>query len=94
VTDKDHVYDGEKKKLVKKILRQVLSYHILPSHIDRDGLASNASFPTILKASDGSFHGQTRRIRMLGPLFHGVGASVNLYSKVRKFDVTAENGTS
>lgn len=84
--------EKEKKKLFKKVLHEILSYHILPDNINSQGLASNISFPTSLKPSDGSFSGQARRIRLIGPVFHGRGGIINLYSKIKKADILAQNG--
>jgi hypothetical protein len=86
------VEDKERKKLLQQVLREVLSYHILPSNINSRSLSSNnISYPTLLKPSDGSFAGQSRRIRVTGPLLRKK-TTINFYSTFKQADIGARNG--
>jgi hypothetical protein len=87
--DKDK---DKKKRLLKHIVKAILSYHILPGKFDGHALAGNSTFATSLLASDGSFSEQARRIKVLGPFLHSRGGIINLYSKIKRTNIPAQNG--
>lgn len=72
--DSDHGHHGddddddEKKKRRKEIFRKiagyVLMYHGLEKAYTAQELAQNSTFPTALKAHDGSYGGLHRRIKV------------------------------
>lgn len=80
--------DDDKKK---KILHAILQYHTLPERVIRPALHFNTTFATCLKAKDGSFGGQARRIGVesilpFGPL------KINFYAFVLPKEWYTANG--
>ncbi|CAG7846272.1 SubName: Full=Uncharacterized protein {ECO:0000313/EMBL:CCA68471.1} [Serendipita indica DSM 11827] len=82
--------DEEKKKRFKKIVHALLKYHTLPTSLDKPALYRNATYETALKAKDGSFDDQPRRVTasndLIGRLF------INFWAKVEWLSVSAANG--
>ena len=84
--------DEERKKRFKKIVHALLKYHTLPTDLDKPALYKNATYGTALKAHDGSFDDQPRRITasndLIGRLF------INFWAEVKWLSVSADNGAS
>lgn len=82
--------DDDKKK---KILHAILQYHTLPEKVIRPALHFNTTFATCLKAKDGSFGGQARRI---GVESHGIlpfgPLKINFYAFVLPKEWYTANG--
>ncbi len=87
--------DKHKREIIKKIIRAVLSYHILPTALPAGELAKNLTHPTSLKLKDGSLDGQALRVRVAAvpKLLHPV-LLVNFYARVVLPDIKAKNGQS
>ena len=82
-----------KKKILKIILRAILSYHIVPdTAYDLTGLRSNTTYATGLKIS-GTYGGQPLRLRVsqsaIPPSTH-----INFFTRIVRPDVRATNGDS
>lgn len=85
--------DDHKKKVIKKIIRAVLSYHILPTALPAAELGKNLTHPTSLKLKDGSLDGQALRIRVaVTPKPFRPVITVNMFAKVVLPDIKAKNG--
>jgi hypothetical protein len=67
-SDSDSDDDDKKKKRRKEIIRKIagyiLQYHGLTEAYTARELATNSTFPTALKAHDGSYGGLHRRIKV------------------------------
>ncbi|KAI0075460.1 FAS1 domain-containing protein [Panus rudis PR-1116 ss-1] len=81
--------DEHKKEILKKIVRAVLSYHILPSTLSVEDLAKNSTYETALKKNDGSFDGEVLRVRSVS-FFKAV--FINFFSRIVEPDIKALNG--
>ncbi|GLB35188.1 putative protein with four repeated domains in the fasciclin I family of proteins [Lyophyllum shimeji] len=86
-----HKKDKEKcRKILKKVVHAILSYHILPEKIEVAILADNNTRATHLKL-DNALDGEPLRMRLtkgfLSPL-----PVINMYSKVNRPNGTATNG--
>lgn len=79
--------DGDK---LKKMLKYILSYQILPSHQPSSELAKNLTHPTSLKLSDGSLDGKPLRVRVARGL--GPTLTVTLSATIIGPDLAASNG--
>ncbi|THH15884.1 hypothetical protein EW146_g4667 [Bondarzewia mesenterica] len=92
--DDDDDHKKHRKEVLKKIVRAVLLYHVLPEGFDSKSLAINATHGTKLSLSDESLNGQPLRLRVASgpPIWHGT-LIVNFYAKIVKADVSAKNGT-
>ncbi|KAG6878761.1 hypothetical protein C0993_008060 [Termitomyces sp. T159_Od127] len=77
------------KKFLKKLVRAILSYHILPHKFDAQHLAGNNTFPTHLVLPE-AFGSRPLRIRVSHSLITPVPI-INFYSKVIKPDNKASN---
>lgn len=82
--------DKKKKKFLKKLVRAILSYHILPHKFDAQHLARNNTFPTHLVLPE-TFGGRPLRIRVVHSLISPV-PTINFYSKVIEPNNDASNG--
>ncbi|KAG8803837.1 hypothetical protein FRC16_002694 [Serendipita sp. 398] len=82
--------DEEKKKRLKKLVHAILKYHTLPTDFDRPALYKQATYDTALKAKDGSYDSQPRRIAVTNDPFGRL--FVNFYSTVEWLSIDAENG--
>ncbi|GFZ50740.1 hypothetical protein JCM24511_08498 [Saitozyma sp. JCM 24511] len=87
--------DDDKKKRRKEILRKIagyiLQYHGLTEAYTARELATNSTFPTALKAHDGSYGGLHRRIKVEKSLVPP-SLKLNGYAKVLVSDRKASNG--
>jgi hypothetical protein len=81
--------DEEKKKRFKKILHALLKYHTLHAVLNTPDLYRNATYGTALKAKDGSYDGQPRRVSVVNDFFHFY---INFFAKVEWVSVSAANG--
>jgi len=92
---KDDDDDDEEKKrrreFLKTLVRLYLRYHILPKAYTAQELAQNSTFATVLEATDGSYGGQYRRIRVSKQL-RSLSIIINLSAKVVGTDRKARNG--
>jgi len=82
-----------RKKILRTVLRSILSYHIVPAiAYDVAGLRRNTTYPTGLKIS-GTYGGQPLRLRVsqsaIPPSTH-----INLFSSIVRANVEATNGDS
>jgi len=85
--------DDEKKEWIKKLVRAVLLYHILPEVSAGEDLARNATFATSLSPTDGSLGGKPSRLRVLSvPGLLKPTYTVNFYARVTVSDIKATNG--
>lgn len=84
--------DEEKKKWFKKILHALLKYHTFPTALNKPELYKNATYGTALKAKDGSFDGQPRRVAIATGSWPFGSLYVNYYAKVEWATVSAVNG--
>ena len=82
----------DKKKMIKRLVHAILSYHVLPTGLDGRGLGQQSTHATMLKAHDGSIGGSARRISVIPPIFNRVGGVVNLYAKIKRLNIRASNG--
>jgi len=98
ISREDHHHHGgddkdteRKKKILKEILHQVLLYHALPYDVTTTQLGANSTVATALKANDGSFDGQLRRIK-IDRTTVPPSLTINKYASVIKSDIEATNG--
>ncbi|KAF5386705.1 hypothetical protein D9615_001731 [Tricholomella constricta] len=80
----------QRKKFLKKLVRAILSYHILPSKFDAIGLADNNTFATNLVLPD-ALGSRSLRIRVAHSLISPT-PTINFYSRVVRPDGPASNG--
>lgn len=84
--------DKEKhKEFLKKILRAILAYHILPTSFDIASLAANATQATNL-TFPGAIGGEPQRIKVSHSLLPPK-TTINLFSKVVRPNINTTNGT-
>ncbi|KAG5645031.1 hypothetical protein DXG03_007210 [Asterophora parasitica] len=79
-----------RKKFLKKLLRVILSYHILPHKFDAVRLADNNTFPTNLVLPD-ALGSRALRIRVSHNIVSPT-PTINFYSKVVRPNGPASNG--
>ena len=94
VLDGDDDEDKERRKrILQKIVRAVLLYHIIPAELNAQTLAVNITHATNLTIPDETLGGQPLRLRIASgpPIIHGA-LTVNFYAKIIKPDVSALNG--
>jgi uncharacterized surface protein with fasciclin (FAS1) repeats len=84
--DRDH-----KKMLFGELLHEVLLYHVLPCDMETREIARNSTVATILRAKDGSFDGQRRRMRIDRESTPD-SLIINGYAKVKESNIEASNG--
>jgi len=82
-----------RKKILRTVLRSILSYHIVPATAyDVAGLRRNTTYPTGLKIP-GTYGGQPLRLRVsqsaIPPSTH-----INFFSSIVRANVAATNGDS
>lgn len=81
----------EKKKFLKKVIRAVLLYHILPSSLNSVALTNNNTFATKLILPD-SLDQRPLRIRVVTKGFVPPIAIINFHSRVIQPNIPATNG--
>jgi uncharacterized surface protein with fasciclin (FAS1) repeats len=79
----------ERKKFLRRLVRAILLYHVLPDELDSYELRKNITFATQLALPDGSLDGKPMRIRTSHG-FHDL--NVNFFSKVISEDHKTSNG--
>jgi uncharacterized surface protein with fasciclin (FAS1) repeats len=84
--DRDH-----KRMLFGELLHEVLLYHVLPCDMETREIARNSTVATILRAKDGSFDGQRRRMRIDRESTPD-SLIINGYAKVKESNIEASNG--
>ncbi|OCH95262.1 FAS1 domain-containing protein [Obba rivulosa] len=84
----------KRKKILKAIIKAILSYHIIPSgSLPAAELVKNSTYATHLSLNDGSLDGKAFRLRIAPtPKIVALTLSVNIYAKVVKPDIKASNG--
>ena len=82
--------DGKRKKFLKKIIRAVLLYHILPSKLNSVALSNNNTFATKLILPN-PLDQRPLRIRVIKGFIPPITV-INLHSKVIQPDIPAANG--
>lgn len=89
--DDDDKDKKRKREIFKKIAAKVLAYHGLPKAYTASDLAQNSTLETGLKATDGSYGGLHRRVRVEKSLLPP-SLKLNFYAKVLVSDIKAKNG--
>jgi uncharacterized surface protein with fasciclin (FAS1) repeats len=77
--------------LFGELLHEVLLYHVLPCDMETREIARNSTVATILRARDGSFDGQRRRMRIDRESTPD-SLIINGYAKVKESNIKASNG--
>lgn len=87
----DDKHGDRKKKVIKKIVSAVLSYHVVPHPLPLSAILDNTTYATNLTIGHGFLDGEASRIRVANR-FLGFGITVNIFSRVIGFPVAATNG--
>lgn len=90
--DNDDDDKEKRKEMLKRLLRAILAYHVIPRNLDSVALGENTTYPSTLTIP-GAVGGEPQRLRVQqNPL--PPATTINFYSKVIRANTRASNGLS